>query len=61
MRRSIPTWISRIAILVGVALFGLTLAFIDREATLLESRRLGVFLPLVLLPSGGWHVGANRK
>jgi uncharacterized membrane protein YbhN (UPF0104 family) len=55
MRPSIPTWISRIAILVGVALFGVTLAFIDREATLRESRRLGVFLPLVLLPSGGWH------
>ena len=56
MRPSIPTWISRIAILVGVALFGLTLAFIDRDATLRESRQLGVFLPLVLLPSGGWHV-----
>jgi uncharacterized membrane protein YbhN (UPF0104 family) len=55
MRPSIPAWISRIAILVGVALFAVTLAFIDREATLQESRRLGVFLPLVLLPSGGWH------
>jgi hypothetical protein len=55
MKRSIPTWISRIAILIGLALFGITLAFIDREATLRESRRLGIFLPLVLLPSGGWH------
>ena len=56
MKRSIPTWISRAAILIGLALFGLTLAVIDREATIRESRRLGVFLPLVLLPSGGWHV-----
>ena len=55
MRQSVPTWISRAAILIGLALFALTLAFIDREATLRESRRLGVFLPLVLLPSGGWH------
>ena len=55
MRRSIPTWISRGAMLIGFALFGVTLAFIDRDATLRESRRLGIFLPLVLLPSGGWH------
>ena len=36
-------------------LFGVTIAFIDREATLRESRRLGLLLPLVVLPSGGWH------
>ena len=56
MRPSLPTWISRAAIVVGLALFALTLAFIDREATLRESRRLGLLLPLVLLPGGGWHV-----
>jgi uncharacterized protein (TIRG00374 family) len=56
MRPSVPTWISRAAILIGIVLFALTLAFIDREATLRESRRLGLFLPLVLLPSGGWHL-----
>ena len=56
MRPSIPTWISRAAILVGIALFGVTLAYIDRDATLAESRRLGLLLPLVLLPSGGWHL-----
>ena len=42
--------------LLGVVLFGVTLAFIDREATLRESRRLGVLLPLVLLPGFGWHL-----
>jgi uncharacterized protein (TIRG00374 family) len=41
--------------LIGLALFAVTLAFIDREATLRESKRLGILLPLVLLPSGGWH------
>jgi hypothetical protein len=56
MRPSVPTWISRAAMILGLALFALTIAYIDREATLRESRRLGVWLPLVLLPSGGWHV-----
>lgn len=56
MRPSIPTWISRAAIVIGLALFGLTVAFIDREATLRESRRLGAWLPIVLLPSLGWHI-----
>jgi uncharacterized protein (TIRG00374 family) len=56
MRPSVPTWISRAAIVVGLVLFGVTLLYIDREATLRESRRLGVLLPLVLLPSGAWHV-----
>jgi uncharacterized protein (TIRG00374 family) len=55
MRPSIPTWISRAAIVIGLALFGLTLLYIDREETLRESRRLGLLLPLVLLPSGLWH------
>lgn len=56
MRPSVPTWISRAAIVIGLALFGLTLLYIDREETLRESRRLGLLLPLVLLPSGLWHV-----
>jgi uncharacterized protein (TIRG00374 family) len=56
MRPSVPAWISRAAILLGIVLFGVTLAFIDREATWRESRRLGVLLPLVLLPGAGWHV-----
>ena len=55
MRPSVPAWISRAAIVVGLALFGLTLLYIDREETLKESRRLGLLLPLVLLPSGMWH------
>jgi uncharacterized protein (TIRG00374 family) len=56
MKPSVPTWISRAAMLVGLALFGVTLVFIDREATLREFRSLGVLLPLILLPSAGWHI-----
>jgi uncharacterized protein (TIRG00374 family) len=56
MKPSVPAWISRAAILLGIVLFGVTLAFIDREATLRESRRLGLLLPVVLLPGAGWHV-----
>ncbi len=56
MKPSVPAWISRVAILLGVVLFGVTIAFIDRAATLAELRRLGVMLPLVLLPGAGWHV-----
>jgi uncharacterized protein (TIRG00374 family) len=56
MKPSVPAWISRAAILLGIVLFGVTLAFVDREATLRESRRLGVLLPVVLLPGAGWHI-----
>jgi hypothetical protein len=55
MARSVPQIISLIAIIVGVALFAYTMLGIDRDETLLEARRLGVLLPLVLLPSIGWH------
>lgn len=56
MTRSVPAWISRAAIAVGVVLFIVTLFYIDRDATLAEAERLGVLLPVVLLPSGAWHV-----
>lgn len=56
MRPSVPAWISRAAILIGVALFVVTLAFIDREATLREFRSLGLLFPVILLPSAGWHI-----
>ncbi len=56
MTRTLPTWISRVAIAVGVALFAVTLWTIDREATLAEARQLGALLPIVLLPSAGWHL-----
>jgi len=56
MTPSVPAWISRVAIVAGIVLFGVTLLYIDRDATLAEARHLGVLLPVVLLPSGGWHL-----
>ncbi len=56
MRRSVPQIISLTAIIAGVALFVVTMLNIDRAETLHEVRRLGVLLPLVLLPSVGWHL-----
>lgn len=56
MTRSVPTWISRIAALAGLALFIATLAYIDRDETLQEARRMGLLLPVVLLPSAAWHL-----
>jgi hypothetical protein len=55
MKPSVPAWISRAAIALGVVLFVVTLAFIDREATLRELPTLGAMIPIVLLPSAGWH------
>jgi uncharacterized protein (TIRG00374 family) len=56
MTPSVPTWISRVAIVAGIVLFGVTLLYIDRDATLQEARHLGILLPIVLLPSAGWHL-----
>jgi uncharacterized protein (TIRG00374 family) len=56
MKPSVPAWISRAAIVIGLLLFGVTLAFIDREATWREFRSLGLLLFVILLPSVGWHV-----
>lgn len=56
MKRNVPQLISLIAIVAGVLLFVVTMLGIDREETLNEVRRLGVLLPVVLLPSIGWHL-----
>ena len=56
MKRTVPQLISLLAILIGLALFAWTLFSIDRDATLREARVLGAALPIVLLPSLGWHL-----
>jgi hypothetical protein len=56
MKRNVPQIISIIAIVAGVVLFLWTMFGIDRTATLNEVRRLGVLLPVVLLPGIGWHL-----
>ena len=55
MKHSVPQIISIIAIVVGVVLFVVTMLGIDRTETLIEVRSLGAALPIVLLPSVGWH------
>ena len=56
MKRTVPQVISLVAIVTGVVLFVVTMLGIDRTETLIEVRRLGVLLPIVLLPSIGWHL-----
>ena len=56
MTRTVPQLISLVAILIGLALFAWTLFSLDRDATLREARVLGAALPIVLLPSLGWHL-----
>lgn len=51
-----PQLISIIAIVTGVVLFIVTMLGIDRGETLIEARSLGALLPVVLLPSVGWHM-----
>ncbi len=55
MPRSAPQIISLVAVLVGSSLFVATLFMVDREATLRTAARLGLALPLVLLPGAVWH------
>src|SRR4051812_39361307 len=56
MRKTVPQIISLIAIVVGLVLFVVTMMGIDRTETLIEARSLGLALPVVLLPSIGWHL-----
>jgi hypothetical protein len=56
IKRNVPQLISIVAIVAGVLLFILTMLGVDRAETLNEVRSLGVLLPVVLLPSIGWHL-----
>jgi uncharacterized protein (TIRG00374 family) len=56
VKRTIPQLISVLAITLGLTLFAATLLTLDRQQTLDEARTLGLALPLVLIPSLGWHL-----
>ena len=56
MARSVPQVISLVAVCLGLVLFVVTLFYIDLEETLGSARRLGLALPLVLLPSTAWQL-----
>jgi uncharacterized protein (TIRG00374 family) len=54
--RSVPQLVSVAAVCVGVVLFALTLYYIDLEETVESAARLGLALPVILLPGAGWHL-----
>lgn len=56
MNTSVPQLVSMAAIAVGIVLFAFTLAFIDLEETLRSARRLGLALPVILLPGICWQL-----
>ena len=45
-----------VAILIGIALFAFTISRLDLQETLQYTRRLGLALPVLLLPSVAWHL-----
>lgn len=56
MPRSVPQLVSVAAALLGVALFLLTLYYIDLDETIASASRLGLALPIVLAPGALWHL-----
>lgn len=56
MTRSVPQLVSLAAVVVGVALFAITLYYIDLDATVASAARLGLALPLILAPGTAWHL-----
>ena len=44
------------AIAIGILLFGFTLFYIDLDETVARASRLGLALPLILLPGACWHL-----
>ena len=56
MKRSVPQVVSIGAALLGVALFLLTLYYIDFDETVASASRLGGALPIVLIPGAAWHL-----
>ena len=56
MIRSVPQLLSVAGIAVGILLFVVTLFYIDIEDTVASARRLGLALPIILLPGPAWHL-----
>jgi uncharacterized protein (TIRG00374 family) len=56
VKRSVPQLVSIAAVAVGISLFVLTLFYIDLDETLDSASRLGLALPVILLPGACWQV-----
>jgi uncharacterized protein (TIRG00374 family) len=48
--------VSLAGIVIGIALFAVTLYYIDIEGTVSSARRLGLALPIILLPGALWQL-----
>lgn len=56
MTRSVPQLVSVAAAAIGIALFIVTLYYIDLDDTIASASRLGLALPVILLPGACWHL-----
>ncbi|MBI2189030.1 MAG: flippase-like domain-containing protein [Acidobacteria bacterium] len=56
MTRSVPQLVSVAAVAIGLVLFIVTLFYIDLDETIDSAARLGLALPVILLPGACWHV-----
>lgn len=56
MIRSVPQLVSLAAVVIGGLLFALTLYYIDLDTTIASASRLGLALPIILLPGTCWHL-----
>jgi uncharacterized protein (TIRG00374 family) len=54
--RSVPQLVSVAGIAVGITLFALTLYYIDIDETVASASRLGLALPVILIPGACWQV-----
>lgn len=55
MTRTVPQLVTVVAALLGALLFAFTLSRLDFSETWDHARRLGAWLPVVLLPGTAWH------
>ena len=53
---SIPQLVSLVAVAIGALLFFVSLRYVNLVETLEDVRRLGLALPLVLVPGCAWHL-----
>ena len=56
MLRSVPQFVSAIALILGIVLFAVTLVRTGFDETLESARRLGPAFPALLLPGAVWHL-----
>ena len=56
MLRSVPQAVSMAAVVIGIVLFVITLYYIDLDETVQSASRLGLALPVILIPGAVWHL-----